>query len=91
MASTDYLTINGSQIDLVAWDAALDRCTPFTRGGISDMWRQPLPSGPPKQYTHFPSGLIYAFAWTPDGKTLVLARGTRTADIILLKATKKPQ
>ncbi|HKM66757.1 MAG TPA: protein kinase [Candidatus Acidoferrum sp.] len=62
-----------------------------TRGGISDMWRQPLPSGPPKQYTHFPSGLIYAFAWTPDGKTLVLARGTRTADIILLKATKKPQ
>src|SRR5271166_40581 len=37
MASTDYLTINGSQIDLVAWDAALDRCTPFTRGGISEL------------------------------------------------------
>jgi hypothetical protein len=34
---TDYLTINGSQIDLVAWDAALDRCTPYTRGGVSEL------------------------------------------------------
>ncbi len=62
-----------------------------TRGGISDMWRQPLSGGPPKQYTHFPSGLINAFAWSADGKTLIVARGTRTADIILLKTAKKPQ
>ncbi|MGA8349575.1 MAG: hypothetical protein WB773_17440, partial [Isosphaeraceae bacterium] len=34
---TDYLTINGSQIDMVAWDAALDRCTPYTRGGVSEL------------------------------------------------------
>ncbi|HTA59255.1 MAG TPA: protein kinase [Candidatus Baltobacteraceae bacterium] len=64
---------------------------PVTRGGISDMWRQPLSGGPPKQYTHFASGLIYNFAWSGDGKTLVLTRGTRTADIILLKANKKRQ
>jgi eukaryotic-like serine/threonine-protein kinase len=64
---------------------------PVTRGGISDMWRQPLSGGPPKQYTHFSSGLIYNFAWSGDGKTLVLARGIRTADIILLKANKKLQ
>ena len=62
---------------------------PVTRGGISDMWRQPLSGGPPKQYTHFPSGLIYNFAWSGDGRTLILARGNRTADIILLKASKK--
>ena len=34
---TDYLTINGSQINMVTWDVALDRCTPYTRGGISEL------------------------------------------------------
>src|SRR5271169_2877722 len=29
----------------------------LTRGGVSDIWRQPLSGGPPKQLTHFPSGL----------------------------------
>ncbi|MGB8325212.1 MAG: protein kinase [Candidatus Acidiferrum sp.] len=59
------------------------------RGGISDIWRQPLPTGEPKQLTHFPSGIIYSFAWANDGKTLVVARGPRSADIVLLKS-KKP-
>jgi eukaryotic-like serine/threonine-protein kinase len=61
------------------------------RGGVSDVWRQPLSGGTPKQLTHFPSGLIYNFAWSGDGKTMFAARGTRTADIVLLKTTKKPQ
>jgi eukaryotic-like serine/threonine-protein kinase len=62
-----------------------------TRGGVSDLWRQPLSGGPPKQFTHFPSGLIYDFAWSTDGKTLVAARGTLSADIVLLRASKKSQ
>src|SRR5208283_14499 len=61
-----------------------------TRGGVSDLWRQPLSGGPPKQLTHFPSELIYNFAWSGDGKTMFAARGTRTADIVLLKTAKKP-
>ena len=61
-----------------------------TRGGVSDVWRQPLPKGEPKQLTHFPSGIIYWLTWSGDGKTLVVARGPRSADIILLK-TRKPQ
>jgi eukaryotic-like serine/threonine-protein kinase len=60
-----------------------------TRGGISDIWRQPLPSGPPQQLTHFPSGFISGFAWSGDGKTLFVARGPRTNDIILLRTAKK--
>jgi serine/threonine protein kinase len=63
----------------------------MTRGGISDIWRHPLPSGEPKQLTHFPSGLINAFTWSNDGKTLYVARGPRTFDIVLLKSTKKSQ
>ena len=64
---------------------------PVTRGGVSDVWRQPLSGGPTKQMTHFTSGLIYSFYWSGDGKTLAATRGTRSADIVLLKSTKTPQ
>ena len=63
----------------------------ITRGGVTDIWRQPLSGGAPKQLTHFPSGLIYNFAWSTDGKSLAAARGNVTADIVLLKSAKKPQ
>ena len=35
--STDYLTINGTQINLVAYECAIDRCTPYVRGGIPEL------------------------------------------------------
>jgi serine/threonine protein kinase/Tol biopolymer transport system component len=63
----------------------------ITRGGVTDIWRQPLSGGAPKQLTHFPSGLIYNFAWSTDGKSLAAARGNVTTDIVLLKSAKKPQ
>jgi eukaryotic-like serine/threonine-protein kinase len=62
-----------------------------TRGGISDIWRQPLTGGPPKQLTHFTSDQISNIDWSGDAKNLAMARGTRTADIILLKSPTKPQ
>src|SRR5215469_5671280 len=79
--------------------AGLNVCSPdgraidysITRGGVADLWRQLLAGGAPKQLTHFQSGLIYNFAWSTDGKALVAARGTVTADIVLLKAGKKAQ
>ena len=62
-----------------------------TKSGVSDIWRQSLSGGPPNQLTHFPSGLINSFAWSTDGKSLAVARGTQIADIILLKSrTKNP-
>jgi serine/threonine protein kinase len=64
---------------------------PVTRGGISDVWRQPLAGGPTKQLTHFTSDLINNIAWSGDGKTLATSRGTRTADIVLLKSPSKSQ
>jgi eukaryotic-like serine/threonine-protein kinase len=62
-----------------------------TRGGISDVWRQPLSGGPPKQLTHFTTDLITNIAWSGDGKTLAAVRGTRSADIVLLKSATKAQ
>ena len=34
---SDYLTIGGSQIDMIACDVALDRCTPYSRGGVGEL------------------------------------------------------
>jgi serine/threonine protein kinase len=62
---------------------------PVTRGGISDIWRQPLSGGPTKQLTHFASDQIGNIFWSGDGKTLAASRGTRTADIVLLKSPTK--
>jgi eukaryotic-like serine/threonine-protein kinase len=74
-AAASYWSPDGRAID-----------TAVTRGGVADIWRQPLSGGPPKQITHFPSAIIFEFAWSGEDNTLVVARGTRTADIVLLKA-----
>jgi len=60
----------------------------LTRGGASNIWRQPVPSGTMKQITNFPSGYIRWFRWSPDGKILFIARGSASSDIILLKSAK---
>jgi serine/threonine protein kinase/Tol biopolymer transport system component len=60
----------------------------LTRGGASNIWRQPVPSGAIKQITNFPSGYLRSFKWSPDGKILFIARGSVTSDIILLKSAK---
>ncbi len=60
----------------------------LVRGGAANIWRQPIPGGAMKQITNFPSGLIRAFNWSPDGKALFLARGSVSNDIILLKSAK---
>ena len=56
----------------------------LTRGGVSNIWRQPLAGGPPKQVTNFKSEQIFSFDWSHDGKQLALARGTRSHDAILI-------
>ena len=60
----------------------------LTRGGATNVWRQPVPSGTLKQITNFPSGIIRSFNWSPDGKILFLTRGSVSSDIILLKSGK---
>jgi serine/threonine protein kinase/Tol biopolymer transport system component len=60
----------------------------LTRGGATNIWRQPVPSGILKQITNFPGGIIRSFNWSPDGKILFLTRGSVSSDIILLKSGK---
>jgi len=56
----------------------------LTRNGASNIWEQPLAGGPPRQVTNFTSGLIYGFAWSRDGKQLLLAKGNESSDVILI-------
>jgi hypothetical protein len=46
--------------------------------------RRPLSGAPAKQITDFPSGLIFDFAWSNDGKELYVAKGERTSDVVLI-------
>jgi Tol biopolymer transport system component len=54
------------------------------RAGASNIWRQALAGGPPKQITNFKSDRTFSFAWSRDGKQLALARGSTSSDVILI-------
>jgi Tol biopolymer transport system component len=67
-------------------DKALDYA--ILRRGAANVWRQPIDGGMYQQVTKFPTTVMSSFAWSPDGKNLYVVRGTRSADIILLRDTK---
>ncbi len=54
-------------------------------GGVDNIWSQPIAGGTPKQITHFNSELISSFDLSPDGKRLVMSRGTRKQDVVLIR------
>jgi Tol biopolymer transport system component/predicted Ser/Thr protein kinase len=56
----------------------------LTRNGVSNIWRQNLTGGTPKQITDFESGQIFDFEWSRDGKQLALTRGSESSDVILI-------
>ncbi|GAC1640949.1 MAG: hypothetical protein NVS9B14_22530 [Candidatus Acidiferrum sp.] len=58
------------------------------RQGASNIWKMDTPGGELKQITNFPSGLIASYTWSADGKTLYVARGTKSSDVVLLKSGK---
>ncbi|MEK6325268.1 MAG: protein kinase [Acidobacteriota bacterium] len=56
----------------------------LNRGGVSNIWSQPLDGGKPVQLTDFKMDRIFAYDWSRDGKQLVLARGTISNDVVLI-------
>ena len=56
----------------------------LTRKGAMNVWEQRLTGGEPQQLTNFASGKIFDFAWTKDGKTLLLAKGEVTRDVVMI-------
>ena len=60
----------------------------LTRNGVTNIWSQPIDGGPPKQVTEFKSDLIFRFDWSRDGKSLVIARGNVSSDVVLINDLK---
>ena len=56
----------------------------LTRNGATNIWEQPVSGGAAQQITQFASGLIFDFAWSRDGKQLLLTRGNESSDVILI-------
>ena len=57
----------------------------LTRNGATNVWEQPLSGGEPRQVTNFPSGRIFDFAWSRDGRQLLLTKGNQSSDVILIR------
>jgi serine/threonine protein kinase len=58
------------------------------RGGVSNIWNQPVDGGGPRQLTDFKSDRILNFDWSYDGKQLACIRGPMTSDVIILTTIK---
>jgi WD40 repeat protein len=56
----------------------------LTRNGTTNIWKQPMAGGEPRQFTQFTSGRIFDFDWSADGKQLLLARGETSSDVVLI-------
>jgi len=56
----------------------------LTRGGVGNIWEQPLTGDPATQITHFKSELIRDFDWSHDGKQLAVARGHMNSNVVLI-------
>jgi TolB protein len=54
------------------------------RGGVANIWSQPLDGSKPKQVTDFKSDPVYNFDWSRDGKQLAVLRGIGTKDIVMI-------
>jgi eukaryotic-like serine/threonine-protein kinase len=53
------------------------------RTGVQNLWmKQPIAGAPEKQLTHFTSGVIWDFRYSPDGKFIAMARGTDSSDAV---------
>jgi len=51
-------------------------------GPVSNIWRQPLPNGPAEQLTHFTSDYISTFAFSHDGKQIIITRDHALRDVV---------
>jgi eukaryotic-like serine/threonine-protein kinase len=57
---------------------------PDLRNGVSNLWSQDaFGKTPPQQLTHFTSGKVWGCAYSPDGKLVAVAHGSRQSDAVI--------
>jgi Tol biopolymer transport system component len=60
-----------------------------TGNGVGNIWELPIHGGPPRQLTHFEADRIIAFAWSPDGRKLAVARGRMISEVVTITDSRK--
>ena len=58
------------------------------RSGPPNIWTFSLTGKPSQQLTHFVSGRIFAFGWSPDGSKIAFSRGSITSDAVLFSRNR---
>ena len=60
------------------------------KGGVGNIWSQPVDGGKPVQVTDFKTDVIFTFDLSRDGKWLVLSRGSGfTGDVVMMSLTRQ--
>jgi Tol biopolymer transport system component len=59
-----------------------------THDGATNVWLQPLNGTDAKALTNYESDRILDFDLSPDGKQLVITRGTTVSDVVLIRGLK---
>jgi Tol biopolymer transport system component len=60
----------------------------ITENGVDNLWSQPIHGGLGQQITSFSSEQIEHYELLPDGKKLLLTRGHRRSDVVILREAK---
>jgi Tol biopolymer transport system component len=61
----------------------------ITTDGVANIYTRPIDGGAQKQFTRFDEKFIASFAWTPDGRSVVVSRGEVRSDVVILSEEKK--
>jgi Tol biopolymer transport system component len=56
----------------------------LTRNRATNIWELPLSGSAPVPVTKFPTGDMFAFSWSWDGKHLAFSRGQVKTDVVLM-------
>ena len=79
-----------------AWSYLSARWTPDGQGlvfrkeenQVTNLWRQPIAGGAPQRLTDFKIDIILNFAYSLDGRSIILSRGQRTVNVVLINNFK---
>jgi Tol biopolymer transport system component len=58
---------------------------PWVQAGVTNLWLQPVTGGGAHQITHFSSGFMNSFDFSPDGHRLAYTYGADTTDVLLMR------
>jgi Tol biopolymer transport system component len=62
----------------------------IVENGVANVWEQPLDGSPGHRMTNFTSDQIRVFQFSPDGKSIAIARSHVVSDVVLLRDTGTP-